>query len=784
MYSFDHEYIIQNYPLDSVTSQTTKHQDGKSISTGISFKIPSLTSPQLSIKQQLGSTCPANVLQFVATATDVTDECQGMRKAFKSSCSDKALALNEKKLRRKRRTDRKNKKNNHSRIGLSDRYSTGQNIQFHQNIEEIFLKNSSNRNTKDSNWSFTWLSSRSLNTDTVDIIDDADEVFMKLPTSNDLETPTDIQNMRNPSSDKPSVRNQDEVVEDENFDLKPCCTAILKSYHDECDDLTASNLSDRKLGVIVVVIVLCGLVKSLIRNYEIHWLSEAGGCILVGMLAGLIIQLSNGLIPGFDETFFLRVMLPPIVFQASVAINKPSFNFHLIPILVFAIFGTIFAAAMTGFLVHYGSSLIEVCPTIPIIESMAFGSLISSIDPVATLSILSSIGVDEADTIYVLVFGESLLNDGVAVVLFNTLLHFMDDNMVIDKNAVFHGVLNFSIVSIGSVAVGLLCGLLCTIYFRFMHGCHTAMVEVLVFCSWALIPYYICDDFEWSGIVALVAMGFMMDLYVLGAEDEIGSIDSINEHSRSREQNCLDAAIDASNRLRRRPVFNRSGHLSASCKKHVGFVLEVLATTLETAIFAYLGMFLFNSRYHWNFWLGGIAIIACIVSRAIMILFMSCFTGVIGSFSSRKDDQSTADDEEKDRNATKQDFYYNIPRSVQLVLWFSGLRGAMSFALVEFIPIYDKVSGHGSPFKPELKAMTCASIFFTIFVFGGATFYLLRFLGYSNKISFNKEDGVPLVDLDDKKSPSPRSRVITPSKRNNNNGDFRQRTLIQDIDAR
>ena len=58
------------------------------------------------------------------------------------------------------------------------------------------------------------------------------------------------------------------------------------------------------------------------------------------------------------------------------------------------------------------------------------------------------------------------------------------------------------------------------------------------------------------------------------------------------------------------------------------------------------------------------------------------------------------------------------------ILWFAGLRGAMSFALVEHIPLYDFVSGEGTRFKPELKAMTSASIMFTVFVLGGYTYYV------------------------------------------------------------
>ncbi len=50
-----------------------------------------------------------------------------------------------------------------------------------------------------------------------------------------------------------------------------------------------------------------------------------------------------------------------------------------------------------------------------LVESFAFGSLISAVDPVATLAIFSALDVDPV--LYMLVFGESILNDAVAIVL-------------------------------------------------------------------------------------------------------------------------------------------------------------------------------------------------------------------------------------------------------------------------------------------------------------------------------------------------------------------------------
>eukprot|EP00553_Chaetoceros_curvisetus_P007422 CAMPEP_0204625642 /NCGR_PEP_ID=MMETSP0717-20131115/11376_1 /ASSEMBLY_ACC=CAM_ASM_000666 /TAXON_ID=230516 /ORGANISM="Chaetoceros curvisetus" /LENGTH=203 /DNA_ID=CAMNT_0051641399 /DNA_START=160 /DNA_END=768 /DNA_ORIENTATION=- len=65
-------------------------------------------------------------------------------------------------------------------------------------------------------------------------------------------------------------------------------------------------------------------------------------------------------------------------------------------------------------------------------------------------------------------------------------------------------------------------------------------------------------------------------------------------------------------------------------------------------------------------------------------------------------------------------------RRIQLVLVLSGLRGAVSLALVESLPIYNEVTGEGSIYKREMKAMTSASIIFTVFVLGGSAYYILR----------------------------------------------------------
>jgi NhaP-type Na+/H+ or K+/H+ antiporter len=219
---------------------------------------------------------------------------------------------------------------------------------------------------------------------------------------------------------------------------------------------------------------------------------------------------------------------------------------------------------------------------------------------------------------------------------------------------------------------------------------------------------------DWSGIVAIVAAGFFMDIYVIGSkienDDRIEYLIKDREEERSKVMKVL------------RSIFSQEGYLSTKSKSHIGFVSEINSTIMETAIFAYLGLFLFSKRYHWTFMVPFMAVLSCVFSRTVMITYVSCMANWITKLS------RTCSRNRQPFHNQKNDV---IDAKMQLVLIFAGLRGAMSFALVETIPMYDSSDGTGSRLKPELKAMTSASIVFSVFVMGGYTYYLLERLGIS-----------------------------------------------------
>lgn len=393
------------------------------------------------------------------------------------------------------------------------------------------------------------------------------------------------------------------------------------------------------------------------------------------------------------------------------------------------------------------------CDTIPIVEALAYGALISSIDPIAVLSVLSNMGMTDTDTIYVIIFGESLLNDGVALVLFETLAEFLDESMVIDVEAVVSGTIRFVVVAFGSLFVGIASGVVGTCYFWRMQGCQTPLVEVLLFFCWAFLPYYVCDGIGWSGIVGVVATGFVMDLFIVGERQHRKKRNNHNKRSTlhiRRDDDVDDEEEEESNerkranssRRRPRSLFYKKGHLSDTAKTHIGFVGELMATMMETVIFAYLGVFLFSHRYHWNVWHIFLALLACCVSRAITIPTLSFVANRITT--TRRNAQANQSKQQQQRPRNNNNGVI-IDGKMQVVLWIAGLRGAMSFALVETIPLYDSATGRGSKFKAELKAMTSATIVFTVFVLGGYTYYLMQHMGMttnsSSKHNHDSESG-------------------------------------------
>ena len=117
--------------------------------------------------------------------------------------------------------------------------------------------------------------------------------------------------------------------------------------------------------------------------------------------------------------------------------------------MLFAIVGTTISALVVGGGVYLMGFAQLVYP-LNFVQSFAFGSLISAVDPVATLAIFQALDVDPV--LNMLVFGESILNDAVAIVLTTTVVEsssLMEEGMS-SSQQVMYGVYRFVLVFLGS----------------------------------------------------------------------------------------------------------------------------------------------------------------------------------------------------------------------------------------------------------------------------------------------------------------------------------------------
>ncbi|MBD0269425.1 MAG: cation:proton antiporter, partial [Cyanobacteria bacterium Co-bin8] len=131
--------------------------------------------------------------------------------------------------------------------------------------------------------------------------------------------------------------------------------------------------------------------------------------LLVGLgLAVLDVRLIN-----LSPELILFIFLPPLLFEAAWNLNWKRLSRNLVPILLFAILGVIICIAglVWGLQGIAGTSLAT---------ALLVGASLSATDPVSVVALFRELGVDKKLT--VLMEGESLFNDGVAVVAFNLLV--------------------------------------------------------------------------------------------------------------------------------------------------------------------------------------------------------------------------------------------------------------------------------------------------------------------------------------------------------------------------
>ncbi len=189
----------------------------------------------------------------------------------------------------------------------------------------------------------------------------------------------------------------------------------------------------------------------------------------------------------------LALFVPPLIFEAAFHLDADELRRNITPILTMAVPGVIVTMGVVG-------GLIVMTTPLSMEVALVFGALIAATDPVAIIALFRTLGVPKQ--LSTLVEGESLLNDGTAIVVFNLSLgvaltgHF----------DLAEGILDFIQVVAGGLAIGVAMGsgIAWLIARVDDHLIEITLTTVLAFGSFLL-----AEELHFSGVLAVVAAGLL-----------------------------------------------------------------------------------------------------------------------------------------------------------------------------------------------------------------------------------------------------------------------------------
>ncbi|XP_043107113.1 sodium/hydrogen exchanger 6b [Puntigrus tetrazona] len=377
----------------------------------------------------------------------------------------------------------------------------------------------------------------------------------------------------------------------------------------------------------------------------------------------------------FDPEVFFNILLPPIIFHAGYSLKRRHFFRNLGSILSYAFVGTMTSCFVTG-LVMYGCVVFmkvigQLGGDFFFTDCLFFGAIVSATDPVTVLAIFNELKVDV--DLYALMFGESVLNDAVAIVLSSSIVAYQpegDNRHTFDGSALLKSLGVFLGVFSGSFAMGAATGVVTALVTKFTKLRDFPLLETALFFLMSWSTFLLAEACGFTGVVAVLFCGITQAHY----------------------------------------TYN---NLSADSKSRTKQLFELLNFLAENFIFSYMGLTLFSFQHHvFNpFFIIG-AFLAIFLGRAANIYPLSFLLNL-----GRKN---------------------KIASNFQHVMMFSGLRGAMTFAL--------SIRDTATYARQMMFSTTLLIVFFTVWVCGGGTTPMLSLMQIRVGVDTDQDNSVPAPD--------------------------------------
>ena len=426
----------------------------------------------------------------------------------------------------------------------------------------------------------------------------------------------------------------------------------------------------------------------------------------------------------FSPHIFYMGLLPPILFYSGYELERELFMRHFKPIALFSLAGTTISAFGTGGLLYLFQSFgwfHNFAPTF--LELLTFGSLIAATDTVSVLGVLKSKRVDPH--LFSLVFGESALNDGVALVLFHTFADMLQKGKVSDDpwQSINDFLWAFATAAIGSPVMGILFSYLTALMFKYGDFRKEKVIELSLFVLLMYVPFILAELLHLSGIVGIFFTGIFARRYI---EPNLS-----NETSEIAEE-----------------------------------IFKLVAFLAETCIFLHVGLTIFGIQglFRWDFIL--FALFAALIGRALSVypisfIFNFSLTELVEDrlVEYQLEEEVTEDEDEDDdddssvgslsttstassrsgckpwtkrrRTIPERRKDKKIPIQFMHILWFAGLRGAVAYACAVNFP---DMNGNRDVFL----STTVIIVLFTVIIMGGAVETIIQYMGIRVNVDENE----------------------------------------------
>ena len=247
--------------------------------------------------------------------------------------------------------------------------------------------------------------------------------------------------------------------------------------------------------LIIELLLIVSLVAIAVRRLRVPY-------TVALVIVGLLITSQQTLQIELTPELILALFVPPLVFEAAFHIDFERLRSNLLSIIVLAVPGVILTTVLVGVIVAAGVGL-------PLSTALVFGALISATDPVAVVSLFRALGAPRRLT--VIVEGESLFNDGTAIVIFNLVLASALASAQAGGAPGAHfdlmaAVVDFFRVSLGGIAIGIGLGWLISLLIARLDDylIETTLTTVLAFGA-----YLVAERLHFSGVLAVVGAGII-----------------------------------------------------------------------------------------------------------------------------------------------------------------------------------------------------------------------------------------------------------------------------------